>query len=279
MRSISIIVILAFCVSVQAQTPAALSVIDNTLNVTMGGPAAVGVIPFHSLKLRIAGQPLAKTLLAASVSPNWAGPATFNGVTVGVDVTNMAFIWDGFTTPGAPTVGLSGFVDVPFSIPDVSLMGLTIHVQALTQATGGPLLITNSLDLRFSGEPIVHIASGSQSSHPLTAQGGALAIVSTQTQWVSFWNLHAPGSTRPTMNFATHFVVARFMGNFGYPNVWTSIDDVIRDPSGVLQVFSTQSFGGAPPPPQSTQPFDMVTISIGSFSPTVVETLLTNLYP
>jgi hypothetical protein len=236
------------------------------------------LVPLHLHAVRLSGAPGARTLLGLSTTWPAGAPASVNGIPVGVDLVNLVLVWDGLGGAPAPVIGAGGFVDVPFVVPDNVPIGSLVHVQALVQVAGGPALITPHLDLRFGGEPLAHLSQTSQSAHPLASSGGLL-IVGDAPTWNATWALHAPGTTPPAVDFNTSFVVARWFGTYAHPNVWASIDDVFRDAAGTLQVYATQSFGGALPPPQTVQVHDFVSLSRAAYATAAQEHLQFNYYP
>ena len=261
--------------SVKAQAPASLELIDLTAGTSTAGGTQGSLVPGHSVMLRVNGAPNTPHLLALSTSPTPPNVLPFQGVPLGIDVTSFLILWDGFTNPAVPPLSPSGQLDVPLVVPDPAPLGSNVFLQALTGGLGpGALLITNHLELTFSGEPMTTVQQATFSQHPLaqTSAGGVLAI-NTQAGWTAFWNQHYPlNPAIPAVDFTTSFLVVAFEGIRYASQPAFRIDAVYLDLLGVLQVHTTETIPGVIGRPVVTTASHIVSVPLGAYSATLNET-------
>ncbi len=263
---------LALLLPPAAATAQTLAFDDLTTGITLGPPYAFPLIPGHLVRVRITGSPGDRTLFALSTSPP-SQTLFWNGTPIDVDLATVVVLWDGVTQPTAPVIGPNGVAEVVFALPWNPSVGTLSYAQGAVIPLSGPSLLTNGRALRSSGEPVVPIESGLNSTHPLAGTGGTL-IIQDGPSWGTFFGLHAgPTALPPPVDFLNFIVYARFLGSFPTIGLSVSIDEYLVDPAGVLQVYVTQITGGPPPPPIPSQPYAFALIPRSAFGGTFVENL------
>lgn len=251
---------------------------DLTLGTSATPPFAFRAIPFHQVRIRLTGSALARTVLAASTTPAPSG-LTFNGTTVEVDPANLVLIWDGISNPASPIIGQNGLVEVVVTIPWPAPIGDLLFIQAAVIPVNGLPQLTNGSILRWSGEAVDTVEFGSLTTHPLGIGGGAQLMTDGPT-FATFWGLHAgPTALPPPIDFNTNFVYARFLGQYLFPNIWVTVDEMLLDPAQVLHVYVTQHTGGIQPPASIVQPYMIVSAPRTLLGASYQEELRQAIYP
>lgn len=257
------------------QPPAALEVLDTSANTSSIGQARFDVHLGHQLALRLQGPAGSATALAMSATPAPPSTPPFQGVPLGVDPATLSFAWNGFTGPGF-SLGPTGELSVPFAVSDPALIGTSLHVQAVVAGPSvASVLLTTSVRLDFRGPRLQALGSGTYSNHPVALSTGGFVVVSDSAAWTAFWAAHLPGTVAPAVDFNTHFALARFRGSFPTLEPPILVTEAWRDAAGVLQVASTLSIPGIPPPLALSQPHHIVAVPRPHLSGTINESLTT----
>ena len=273
--SVALSLFFALSMGLPAQSPARLDFYNTTRGFgtfALGGPTSTVIAPGEAGVVSLAGSPGATTALVVSLTPPPLGGVAYQGVPVGVDWTSLTVLWDGFSDPSAPIIPVAGVLLVNVVVPPSLPLGTNFYLQAIVAGLGpGPPSLTNAIVVTVAAAPLSTIPNPSpNSAHPLAqSSAGGLLIVADQPSWTGFWSLHAPGAgPPPPVDFSAHFVLASFQGFRPFGGT-ISVLGAYLDASGVLQVYTMETYPGIPAPPSTA--FDLVLMPMSSLASSAVE--------